>query len=150
MNADGAWGERMAAMEDARLKAAAWAEALAALSDAAPAAARDQALPAVSDPAPAAALPAVPDPAPAAAPAAPARLPTGTLMAHGILFLRSGVYRQLDAAGDTQYILPMVQRDGRGVMLVSGIWSGAAADSFYRLCGPMGSNVLRADRKSVV
>jgi len=65
-------------------------------------------------------------------------------MAHGILFLRSGVYRQLDAAGDTQYILPMVQRDGRGVMLVSGIWSGAAADSFYRLCGPMGRNLLKA------
>lgn len=58
---------------------------------------------------------------------------SGRLTAMGTLFLSAPVYQQMTSAGAQQYVLPMVQRDGMGVMSVVGIWLGAAADSFMHL-----------------
>jgi len=57
---------------------------------------------------------------------------SGRLMAMGTLFLSGPVYEQLTSTGASQYVLPMVQRDGAGVMTVVGIWLGAEADCFMR------------------
>lgn len=58
---------------------------------------------------------------------------SGRLTAMGTLFLSAPVYQQMTTAGAQQYVMPMVQRDGMGVMSVVGIWLGAAADSFMHL-----------------
>ena len=58
---------------------------------------------------------------------------SGRLTAMGTLFLSAPVYQQMTSGGSQQYVLPMVQRDGVGVMSVVGIWLGAAADSFMTL-----------------
>jgi len=58
---------------------------------------------------------------------------SGRLTAMGTLFLSAPVYQQMTSAGAQQYVLPMVQRDGMGVMSVVGIWLGPAADSFMHL-----------------
>lgn len=55
---------------------------------------------------------------------------SGRLTAMGTLFLSAQVYQQMTSGGSQQYVLPMVQRDGMGVMSVVGIWLGPAADSF--------------------
>lgn len=63
-----------------------------------------------------------------------AHTPTGTLMALGVLFMQSTPYSSWDAAKQRQqYILPLVQRDGRGHMTVVALWSGPEAESFMRL-----------------
>ena len=67
---------------------------------------------------------------------------TGRLQAMGTLFLCAPVYQQRTSAGDMQYVLPMVQRDGAGISSVVGIWLGADADSFMHMHRPM----LRAGR----
>lgn len=61
---------------------------------------------------------------------------TGRLMAMGTLFVAGPVYQQRTSGDELQYVLPMVQRDGAGVMSVTAIWLGAAADSFMRLHRP--------------
>jgi len=58
---------------------------------------------------------------------------SGRLMAMGTLFVSGPVYQQRTSAGDLQYVLPLVQRDGAGVMSVTAIWLGPAADSFMSL-----------------
>ena len=59
--------------------------------------------------------------------------PTGRLTGMGTLFVSGPIYEQRTSAGEMQYVLPLVQRDGAGVMTVVGIWLGAAADSFMHL-----------------
>jgi len=59
--------------------------------------------------------------------------PTGRLMAMGTLFMAGSIYTQRTSGGDMQYVLPMVQRDGAGVMSVTAIWLGPAAESFMRM-----------------
>lgn len=59
--------------------------------------------------------------------------PSGRLMAMGTLFMAGSIYTQRTSGGDMQYVLPMVQRDGAGVMSVTAIWLGAAAESFMRM-----------------
>jgi len=60
--------------------------------------------------------------------------PTGTLMAMGVLFMQSVPYSSWDATRQRQqYILPLVQRDGRGHMTVVALWAGPEAESFMRL-----------------
>ena len=59
--------------------------------------------------------------------------PSGRLMAMGTLFMAGSIYTQRTSGGDMQYVLPMVQRDGAGVMAVIAIWLGAAAQSFMHL-----------------
>lgn len=56
----------------------------------------------------------------------------GRLMAMGTLFVSGPIYQQRTSAGDLQYVLPLVQRDGVGVMSVTAIWIGPAADSWMR------------------
>lgn len=58
---------------------------------------------------------------------------SGRLMAMGTLFVAGTLYTQRTSIGKLQYVLPMVQRDGQGVMGVTGIWSGPAADSFVHM-----------------
>jgi hypothetical protein len=58
---------------------------------------------------------------------------SGRLTAMGTLFLSAPVYQQMTSGGSQQYVLPMVQRDGMGVMSVVGIWLGPAADSFMSM-----------------
>ena len=58
---------------------------------------------------------------------------SGRLTAMGTLFLSAPVYQQMTSGGTQQYVLPMVQRDGAGVMSVVGIWLGTAADSFMSM-----------------
>lgn len=66
----------------------------------------------------------------AEAPRASAAHVSGRLMAMGTLFLSGSLYVQRTSSGTLQYVLPMVQRDGQGVMGVTAIWAGPAADSF--------------------
>lgn len=69
-----------------------------------------------------------------AQPGSPPHAVTGTLMAMGVLFLQSVPYSSWDAARQRhQYILPLVQRDGRGHMTVVALWAGSEAESFMRL-----------------
>lgn len=58
---------------------------------------------------------------------------TGRLMAMGTLFVSGPIYEQRTSAGELQYVLPLVQRDGAGVMSVTAIWLGPAADNFMNL-----------------
>lgn len=63
-----------------------------------------------------------------------AQIPSGTLMAMGVLFMTSTPYSSWDPAKNRhQYILPLVQRDGRGHMSVVALWAGPDAESFMRL-----------------
>jgi len=57
----------------------------------------------------------------------------GRLMAMGTLFMAGSIYTQRTSGGDMQYVMPMVQRDGAGVMSVTAIWLGTSAESFMRL-----------------
>ena len=58
---------------------------------------------------------------------------SGRLTAMGTLFLSARVYQQMTSGGSQQYLLPLVQRDGMGMMSVVGIWLGPAADSFMSM-----------------
>jgi hypothetical protein len=63
-----------------------------------------------------------------------AQIPSGTLAAMGVLFMTSTPYSSWDPAKSRQqYILPLVQRDGRGHMTVVALWAGPDAESFMRL-----------------
>lgn len=64
------------------------------------------------------------------APRASAAHVSGRLMAMGTLFVAGTLYVQRTSSGTLQYVLPMVQRDGHGVMSVTAIWAGPAAESF--------------------
>lgn len=60
---------------------------------------------------------------------------TGELTGQATLFLRANIYRQRTSAGDEQLLFSLVERRGRGVQLVTALWAGPAAESFFKLCG---------------
>ncbi len=68
-------------------------------------------------------------------PPAEAEAHAGELTAQGTLFMRSTIYPQRTSTGAVQYMLPLLERRGAGVLRLTATWVGPAADEFYKTHG---------------